>query len=249
MFGLNFFSSSIKATGAFENSPDVRDISISAIQKDVELPKEHITDISKLKVLDQGNLGTCVAHAFSSIMTNLNLKETGNATELSRRMLYSLTRKTYEYTDDLNEGLFPRDCAKIVTKVGTTDDISIDNNKLPHSSYVALNVDSKMQERAEIYRGKAYGSVDADDFALMQAIVQNGLVAVSIQYDPKTWSSGGEIRKVKSPKGRHYIVLYGYKTIENDVVFYFLNSWGKVGVSPVLECFCGQTTKTISAMR
>lgn len=54
-------------TGALLNPKDNRDILYSKFAQAISLPSKQITDITMLPVLNQGYLGTCVAHTIAFI--------------------------------------------------------------------------------------------------------------------------------------------------------------------------------------
>lgn len=118
-------------TGALKNPKDNRDIKYTDLPASaVSLPSKHITDISMIPVLDQGALGTCVAHAIATVKMYQEYKETGVVPKFSRRFIYALARTLSPYGADM--GLFPRDGAKTLKDNGILEPDTIDDNTLPH---------------------------------------------------------------------------------------------------------------------
>lgn len=216
--------------GVILNTPDNRDIATAMIRPNISretLPDSIITDISMIPVMNQGFLGTCVAHALVTIKQWLDFKETGKIVSLSRRFLYSLSRVKAGLEETDGQGLPPRVAAKVLCDVGTTDDDSIDNNNLNHIDYCSLIISPEMAQNAKIYMTKGYAFCDMTAEGLMQDIAHFGLITATIAYDSSTWLQAF-IRKVKQIMGWHQIVIYGYKKEGEDTRFFWRNSWGKL---------------------
>lgn len=215
-------------TGALKNPKDNRDIKYTDLPASaVSLPSKHITDISMIPVLDQGALGTCVAHAIATVKMYQEYKETGVAPKFSRRFIYALARTLSPYGADM--GLFPRDGAKTLKDNGILEPDTIDDNTLPHSVYVAFSPD-KAQKEGAMRWGSGYTTiVNGDLTTIKQAIVREGVLTISVAYQGSKWSrKTGKIKKPDNVEGLHYITLYGYEdTKDGDTILYFRNSWSK----------------------
>lgn len=214
-------------TGALKNPKDNRDIKYTDIPAmAVSLPSKHITDISMIPVLDQGMLGTCVAHAIAGVKMYQEFKETGKVPKFSRRYLYSLARKLSPYGVDM--GLYPRDGAKTLKDKGMSEPDTIDDNTLPHSVYIAYEPILSEIDSAKKW-GSGYTTInDGDINTLKQAIVREGMITISLAHQGSKWSRvTGKLKKPETIDGRHYIALYGYEDKDSDTVFYFRNSWSE----------------------
>lgn len=214
-------------TGALANYKDNRDIKYTDIPAmAVSLPSKHITDISMIPVLDQGALGTCVAHAIATVKMYQEYKETGVAPKFSRRFIYALARTLSPYGADM--GLYPRDGAKTLKDNGVLEPDTIDDNTLPHSVYVAFSPD-KAQKEAALRWGSGFATInDGDLNTIKQSLVREGVITITLGYQNGKWNrSTGKLSKPTTPESRHYIALYGYEDKDGDTVFYFRNSWSK----------------------
>lgn len=217
-------------TGAFKNTKDNRDIKYSDIPMAMSavLPEKHITDISMIPVLNQGPLGTCVAHAIVGVKMYQEYKETGKVPKFSRRFIYALARQLSAY-DPNGMGLYPRDGAKTLKDNGVLEPDTIDDNTLPHSVYVAFSPD-KAQKEVAIRWGSGYATTNNGDLtAIKQAIVKEGVLTISLAHDGSKWNRRtGKLTAPTNVDGAHYIMLYGYENTANgDTILYFRNSWGE----------------------
>lgn len=199
--------------GCLKNTLDNRDINIAQVQAPVEVPNEYYTDISWLPVLNQKQLGACVGHAHAIIHIYNEYKENGKIPDLSPRYIYALSKKVDGYA---GEGTFPRVSAKIETDKGCATEAYCPNSTdLKHADYINIKEDEKLIADAKPYKMKGYAVVNNNPSAIKQAIINNGLVAVSI-------SVGGYVSPIKKGTlGMHRVTIYGYKGDR----FYFRNSW------------------------
>jgi hypothetical protein len=229
MFGLRFFSRE-KGLGAIKSTPDNRHIRYAEVHTPVDissLPKSVTVDITNIPVFNQMSLGTCVAHAFVVVKTHLDFKELGRVVSLSRRFLYTVTRKMFGYSNVEQHGLSPIHGVKALCKVGTTEDVGLDDNTISHAEYLSLPIDDAEMKKAEPYRAKGFTVLDLDDPSeIMQALVNKNLVPITLEVDRDTWFNSGFVRKVRKLAGLHYVVIYGYEVKNNDIIFKFRNSWG-----------------------
>lgn len=215
----------VRATGAIENLIDNRDIQFSTVRSPISLPDKKITDISRYPVRDQGWLGICVAEAMMLYAEHLNWKETGTFTRFARRFFYSLIRQMFGYREQDGQGLRPRDAAKGIVSFGCYPYATLDDNTFySHEQYVNLDITPGMLKAAKPYMAKGYVFLNSAE-EVMQGIVENDLVLVSLPYIPSSWYMA-LLRKVLGGDSRHYITIYGYEKINNDVKFHFRNSWG-----------------------
>ena len=201
--------------GAIKNPKDLRDIHIAQVQQPVEVPFEYYTDISMIPVMNQKALGACVGHAHALIHIYHEYKETGNLKYLSPRYIYALSKKIDGF---IGEGTYPRVSAKIQTKNGCATETTVPNSTdLPHDQYINITETDLIISDAYPYRMKGYADIPNNTNSLKQAIVNNGLIAVTI-------SVGGFQSPIKKGSfGLHRVVVYGYKGDR----FFFRNSWGK----------------------
>lgn len=203
--------------GALENPTDPRDVQASAFQPDRKLPAKYITDISILPRYDQLKNGSCVGHAITLAIAYYEYKEAGSLAKLSPRFIYGLAKRV----DGLvSEGTYPRVGGAVALNNGCATENTLPNSSyLPHGEYVAFEVDKVMEADAYPRKIGGYAFVNTNAEDLKTAIVNNGVVCVSLSVG--SWS-----RSPVKPgtRGRHYVLVYGY---DGDK-FYFANSWGFV---------------------
>jgi zinc D-Ala-D-Ala carboxypeptidase len=208
-------------TGAKLNEKDYRDILIAKVQSPVDLPKDHITDISMIPVMNQRNIGACVGHAIATSLAYLNHKETGKAEYLSPRFIYGLAKQLDGRPDE--EGTQPRIGAKITTDLGCALDKDLPNDTfLTHKQYTSVDLTEALKLASVVFKTKGYAFVPITEEALKQAIFQNGVVTITIGCGRIT---SKEIKK-GNENGYHYICVYGYEKDGNDTIFHYRNSWG-----------------------
>jgi hypothetical protein len=198
--------------GAIKNPKDLRDIQLAQVQQPVSVPFSFKTDISMIPVMSQLNNGSCVGHAHALIHIYNELKENHTVSKLSPRYLYALSKKIDGYE---GQGTYPRITAKIQVDKGCASETYIPcMDTLSHAEYVDITEEAGID--AKQYKMKGYAFIPSDKEALKQAIIQNGLVAVTI-------SVGNYDNPIKKGDvGFHRVVVFGY---EGDK-FFFRNSWG-----------------------
>jgi uncharacterized protein YcgL (UPF0745 family) len=181
-----------------------------------------------LPVLDQRQLGTCVAHAIVYVKMYQEFKETGKVPKFSRRFLYSIAR-TYSPYDPNGEGLFPRDGGKVLKDIGVSEPDTIDDNTLHHSIYAGYVPSEEMKKAAKKWSA-GFVSVNSNDMeSIKQAIVKEGLITVSLAHEGSKWNARtGKLSKPVNATGAHYIAVYGYEvTDKGETILYFINSWSE----------------------
>lgn len=208
------------STGAIKSEKDKRDIKLDNVVSVSDLPKNFITDISMIPVLNQNQIGACVGHAFATTLSYLNYKETGSYEYLSPRYIYALSKKI----DGLNgEGTYPRVAVKIANDNGCALDQDVPNNtELSHAEYIDIKVSTIATKKALSYKTGGYAFPTISEQGLKEAIVACGVVNIALRCGKIT----SKTIKAGNDNGGHYITLYGYKTKSNDTEFLYRNSWG-----------------------
>ncbi len=204
------------ALGAIKNKKDLRDVQLAQVQAPVAIPAKYVTDISFIPVLNQKQLGACVGHAHAIIHTYYEFKENKKTLMLSPRYLYSLSKKIDGIPGQ--QGTYPRVTAGIQVNKGCAPEGFVFNNtNLTHEEYINVIETPAITDSARPYKMKGYAVVASSKDALKQAIVSNGLVAITI-------SVGNFNNPIKAGTlGLHRVVAYGF---DGDRFFY-RNSWGE----------------------
>lgn len=215
-------------TGVFKDEEDYRDIYVSMFQKQIEpLPAKHITDISMLDTLDQGQQPACVGHALAVIIAYYYYKETGILKTFSARFIYGLC-KIFDGIR-MNQGTYPRVGANVVTKYGASFESSFKNDiSLTMLDYIEMkDVPPEVFSEAANNRTKGFARVDETVDAIKLALVKNSLLTASFRIS--TWAS---LPLQFFARGSwHYVVIYGYEVLEGKTRLYIRNSWSKVWLS------------------
>lgn len=221
-----------EALGALLNDPDARDIQLDSFQPDVELPEFFVTDISDLEKYNQGSLGTCVAHALASIKQFNELQDTAKLTSFSRRFIYHLARKLSGLLESSNEGLPPRTAAKVLVENGASEAWLWPEIKASHSDYSLPSPTPLSLENGLDYRVKGYAFGGEGEQDIKRALVNNGVLGVSLPVDRSAWDrKTGKISKPDPAKfsGRHYVILFGYEGHRAHIKNSWGESWGNGG--------------------
>lgn len=213
--------------GAFLNESDNRDIPYSVLPGVPEVKSfpasVTVKGFNEATRLNQGLLGTCVEHAFEFIA-----RVEDNVLH-SRRVPYTIARRTLGLTEDYPQGLPQREAAKIATIVGTPKDSGLDDNSLPHKLYTSLEITEEMRKEANLYRfgGFAFPNISVNGFK--QVLVDGKLIAVTIAIDWSQIESDGTVHPPKKLAGYHEVVIGEYNDAMDE--FRFANSWGNWGTN------------------
>jgi C1A family cysteine protease len=204
--------------GALFSKPDVRDYKAKA--KSHEIPDEFELDMPKIK--NQGAVGSCVAHALSTIVEYFNEKETGSYEEMSTGYIYGNRRlSVYE-----GEGMYMRDAVCTVTKYG-----DVPNSYFPVNVEVPYAIEKFEKEFDNIHTvGYHFKFAEyfrlKDELAIKACIMENGPVVLSMYWydDIRVINGVMFTRCVKTRNtGGHCMVIYGW----NEIGWKVQNSWGR----------------------
>lgn len=212
--------------GAILNDPDTRDIKLDSFQAtEVSIPEKFFSDISVLLKYNQGALGTCVAHVLASIKQFNEYSDIKKVIDFSRRFIYHLARKLSGLLDLPTQGLPPRTAAKVLVDSGACESSLWPEVKGSHEGYSLPSPTSPAMENALDYKVKGYAFGGEGESDIKRALLNNGVVGVSLPVDRDAWDRA--TGKVSEPdpdqfEGRHYVMLYGF----DGHKFYFKNSWG-----------------------
>jgi len=180
-------------------------------------------EISHLpKILNQGNIGSCVAHSLRSVVESLNYKETGKYVDFSSGFIYG-NRYPGDYT---GEGMYPNEALRALCKDGTPSydrmpinmPCSVCYDYIKNSPY-DLKTLGKPQKIMSYVR--AY---NVDEIKTM--LTTMGPVSMMIAVYPSFYNSGELVPNVglgESVNGYHQITILGWKGSR----WLMQNSWGK----------------------
>lgn len=229
MFSIPFEPENIplqkNVLGALRSEPDVRTIPFYMVRTPKPIPSEYMTDVSMFPKWYQGNLGTCVSHAFMYTKMIQDFQETKSILPYSRRFHYALCRK-YMNADKyaLSEGTTSEIGAKIVSSIGSLVDEKNEDNTLSHEKYTKYEITPKMVTEANIGRVGGYGWIDVTVSEMQQALIKIGAFPVTVKIDFQKIDIDGRIRPIKNLDGYHEITCIGYDTNFGGR-FIFKNWW------------------------
>lgn len=204
--------------GAVFSAPDVRDYTAYTTLSD--FPKEFELDMPKIK--NQGCVGSCVAHALSTIVEYFNEKETGQYEEMSTGYIYGNRR----FTLHKGTGLYTRDAIGTVAKYGDVPNAYFPVNvEVPYAIEKFEDEVDKIETTGYHFKFAEYFKLK-DELSIKTSIMENGPAAVSMFWfdDIKVKDGVMQTRCKKTLKtGGHCMVIYGW----NETGWKVQNSWGR----------------------
>jgi C1A family cysteine protease len=203
--------------GALFSKPDVRDYKAKA--KSHEIPDEFELDMPKIK--NQGVVGSCVAHALSTIIEYFNERETGKYEEMSTGYIYGNRRLTLHK----GKGMVAREAICTVAKYGDVPSSYFPANvEVPYVIEMFESEVDKIEHIGYHFKFAEYFKLK-DELSIKTSIMENGPVAFSMYWfdDIKVKDGVMQTKCVKTKKtGGHCMVIYGW----NETGWKVQNSWG-----------------------
>jgi len=206
---------SITLDGFLKNSQIVENIKLQDLQ-------EYTWPNLLPKVLDQGNFGSCVAHAFSATKDMLSLQNNNPDEEHSASFIYGF-RKGYYYT---GEGMHPSLALECFCKYGTC----LNNSFSTHGTFLELHslITQSMIKEAENHKIDGFIRLHTEQ-EVKQALVNVSPIVITIPvYD--SFYTGGILTKpnyqTEQYRGGHELVIVAWTTINGKPYWKVLNSWG-----------------------
>lgn len=210
--------------GSIDTPSDPRDYRFEdlTMSTDSELPNEYCLDWSVYQILNQGNIGSCKAHALSMIKTYID----GNIFD-DRYSVGWIYGNRYD-TDWQGTGLISRETLKHLVNDGlcTNNDFPI-NEEYPSivntiNSYGKDNLMSK----ANNHKSLAYIRLSKDDIKSYLYNYKKPILIDVYVYDNfyEANTNGGNIPKIPTgnKRGGHSMICIGYSNNTLKIV----NSWG-----------------------
>lgn len=200
---------------------DARDFKAETTLTVDELPNEF--ELDNLPVKNQGDVGSCVAHATSELVEYINRRQEGSYVKMSTGYIYG--NREYE-TTKLNGGYYTRLAMKVLKNRG---DCSYDsfpyNIKMPAAEELYLARDKSIDDEAYRNRISSYFRITDDDTA--KALLMDDMPIVcslywdsSVKYDKNYLLSFPNSKKAK---GGHCVLIVGW----NENGWIIQNSWGR----------------------
>jgi C1A family cysteine protease len=205
--------------GALFSKPDVRDYVAYTDLSD--FPKEFELDMPKVK--NQLNIGSCVAHALSTVVEYFSEKEIGKYEEMSTGYIYGNRR----LTSHKGTGMYTRDAIATVAKYGDVPNAYFPANiEVPYAIEKFENEVNRIEPIGYHFKFAEYFKLK-DELAIKTSIMENGPVVFSMFWfdDIKVKDGVMHTNCVKTSKtGGHCMVIYGW----NDIGWKVQNSWGSL---------------------
>lgn len=203
--------------GCIPSSYDVRDYKIIATA--VALPDTYTCPI-EVKVKSQGSVGSCVAHAVSSILEY----HTNAVTSLSTNFIYGIQKQLFNRD---HRGMIVREACKIAAEYG---DMLLEdcpgNTEVPKCHDIASEAfaDEEKLNKARNYHISSYFSCSTPE-EIKQALINYGPVLASMKWYNtfKVGKDGILTGEQEGEHSYHAIMIYGY----TPDGFWCQNSWGK----------------------
>ena len=206
--------------GYIKSKKDLRNYKIKATSSQIEILPQIFSLLNQFKIKDQKDIGSCVAHAISSVLEYHNKYQN----QLSTNFIYGIKRKLFY---DSNRGMYLSDACKIVCDYG--DMLEIDckgNDEIPKVWDIAEQAfdDYKKRDRALQFKIKSYFSCKTIE-DIKFAIYQYGPVIAGIKWFNKTIANkdGTFIFNKNNSYSYHCVMIYGW----NENGFLCQNSFGE----------------------
>lgn len=207
------------ACGAIFSGVDVRDYKMVCAAQNIEFPEEFKLPIVRIK--NQMDIGSCVAHSLSSIIEYYNVKQHNDATEMSVGYIYG-NRTNSEHKEP---GMIMRDALDVVAKYGDVPQRYFPyNEETPNAIDLYECAADDLYEVGRPCRISEYcriNTVAAAKLALMSGIPL--LMAMEWYDDMEVDEFGVLHTNYVGYAGGHCMFIYGW----NEHGWKIQNSWGK----------------------
>lgn len=204
--------------GALFSKPDVRDYTAST--KLSEFPEEF--ELKMPKVKNQKQVGSCVAHALSTVVEYFNQQESGKYTEMSTGYIYGNRR----FSINKGAGMITREALRTVSKYGDVPNkLFAVNVEVPEAiTEFESKVDSIETEGYQ-FKFKEYFKLKGEA-AIKASLMKNGPAVMAMWWFDDINVVDGvmqtDLEKNLKTSG-HCMVIYGW----NEIGWKVRNSWGR----------------------
>lgn len=204
----------------FENifSPkDLRDYKVKTKYKTFPVTFE----LDELPVKNQGGVGSCVAHATSSLVEYINRWQEGSYVRMSTGYIYG--NREFE-TRKLAGGYYTRLAMKVLKERGDCPwELFPNNEPMPKAEELYLNRDKSIDEEAYKNRISTYFQLTDKD-GVKSLLVCGYPVLCAVKWDGNVLLDENNILNFpkKIDKGGHCVLIVGW----NENGWIIQNSWG-----------------------
>lgn len=209
-----------KSFGALPNLDSIRIYDYDSLpKKEIPVGSSNITDYSipeerMPRVLDQGNVGSCVAHSIVSVLETLHYVETGEWVKLSPGYIYGHHRSSYA----TGWGMVPSDAIERTRSHGSVPETVFNEHVEMDEMKKIVQVRPELEEIAEKYKIKSFVSISKADKNARWEAVKEAFLSYQLPLIADVPTFFGE---------PHCIILYGFKEKNGERYFKFQNSWGE----------------------
>lgn len=209
--------------GAIFSGVDVRDYKMVCAAQKYDFPKEF--ELKTVRIKNQMDVGSCVAHSLSSILEYYNNKQNNNPTEMSIGYIYG-NRSTSDYK---GEGMIVRDALEAVRKYGDVykSDFSeyarIDNIEVPMATVLYEMQKDKLYEKGYPHRISQYCRVRSANAIKASLYAGNPVLIAMEWFNDMDVVDGVLVTSYMGSAGGHCMFIYGW----NEIGWKVQNSWGE----------------------
>ena len=208
----------LETLGAIFSNFDIRDYK-AKIDKAITKNLGESYELPIVRVKNQGSVGSCCAHALSSVVEYFNYIQHNIKTEMSVGYIYgNRTNTTHK-----GKGMIVRDALKMLKEYGTVTKESFPYNvEVPDAINKFNNCYNELHDEGVVSRISSYYRVK-NESEIKSALKLKYPVVIAIEwYSDMKVINGVLTTKYKGKRGGHCMLLYGW----NKKGWKVLNSWG-----------------------
>lgn len=211
----------VQSFGALKELTDVRDYKLSVkIEKDYDFP-EHF-EYHMRSVKNQGQVGSCVAHALAEVAEFYNWAQDGIEEKLSVGFIYGNRRNSLSKSS----GMYIREALSNLRKHGDVfyNDFK-ENKEVPEIISLFESRFADLEEKAYPNRITKYFRISTDEEIKYTLMNYGPVVFAMTWYSDIIVNDQGVITTKQDPtksRGGHCMVIYGW----NEDGWLIMNSWG-----------------------
>ncbi|MCQ2743516.1 MAG: hypothetical protein MJ230_01790 [bacterium] len=209
-------------TGCLKNKPDNRDYIYMPKTAKITYPNEFI--LHKVKIKNQGDVNSCVAHAIATIKEVQEYYESKKDLEFSVGWIYGYRVGN----QDRGAGMYPREALNNICKYGDVLVSDFPENK-EYKDLQSLIEKRKVSclQNGRKYRCKCYAKVTSVDDVRRCIFIEKSPVLIVVKSDALNNVSGnGIVPNVCRSNELHAMAVVGWKMINNSLYYIVHNSWG-----------------------
>ena len=194
---------------------DVRDYRIATVAR--EFPETFV--LPEVTVKNQGSVGSCVAHACSSVVEYHNKRQEGTDIVFSTEFIYGYRPAGYY----VGEGMYIRNALKTLREVGDCPKSDLSGNHVYDKAMEAVEANlEELKNKAYPHRVSTYAKVTTVE-EIKQALMDFGYVVVSMPWHKDYKLKNGVYTFTSNEtSGYHCVVVYGW----DERGWLVHNSWG-----------------------